>query len=116
MLTCKVCKQLCVIDLGASDITCDSCWQAQITNLEAMLASEVADNVRLRSRYTGDVEANLLQEICDLSNSITELESTLTKLREEVAEIMLVSKTDEGQRLSRIQDILYSKKETTPDA
>lgn len=70
MLTCKVCKQLCVIDQGASDVTCDSCWQAQITNLEAMLASEVADNVRLRSRYTGDVEANLEQEICDLNNYI----------------------------------------------
>lgn len=57
---------------------------AEREELQNALAFEVADNVRLRSRHTGYVEGNLHQEICELNNRITELESTLTLLRDSV--------------------------------
>lgn len=53
---------------------CDA-YEARIAELEAMLADEVAENVRLRSREVGDEVGNLLQEVADLKNELARVKA-----------------------------------------
>lgn len=75
-------------------------YEARIAELEALLRDEVADNVRLRSRYTGDVEANLEQEICDLNNKVAELEDERDAARQ-YAHTMDLQNADYGRLVDR---------------
>ena len=84
---------------GLHNADCDR-YEARIAELEALLRDEVADNVRLRSRYTGDAEANLEQEICDLNNKVTELEDERDAARQ-YAHTMDLQNADYGRLVDR---------------
>lgn len=58
----------------AHNADCDA-YETRIAELETMLASEVADNAKLRAREVGDEVGNVLQELADANNRIAELES-----------------------------------------
>lgn len=62
-------------------------YETRIAELESMLASEVQDNAKLRSREAGDEVGNVLQELADLRDELARVKAESLRVHSEVEDI-----------------------------